>query len=242
MSRQAGSLRYPRRMFPLFSSDPVSVITGVIAILIALSVHEWAHAVVASRLGDPTAHNEGRLTLNPLAHLDPIGALMFVLAGFGWAKPVPVNPAYFGQPKRDTALVAIAGPVSNVILAAASIILLIALHGGMPGSLNELLSPASAHPALVLLGRILTASLQMNLVLAAFNLLPIAPLDGSKVLQLFIPWRYERQYEDFMRIGPFVLLFLIIFEGFLPFQIVGGWVHLLVNAALSGIDAWLRLF
>lgn len=228
-------------MFPLFNSDPVSVITGVIAILIALSVHEWAHAITATRLGDPTPHNEGRLTLNPLAHLDPMGALMFVIAGFGWAKPVPVNPAYFAKPKRDMAVVAIAGPVSNVILAVLSVLLLMAVHGGMPHSLNELLSPVSTNPVIVLLTRILTASLQINLVLAAFNLLPIAPLDGSKVLQLFIPWRYERQYEDFMRIGPFVLLFLIIFESILPFRIVGGWVSMLVHAALTALDALLKL-
>jgi Zn-dependent protease len=227
---------------PFFGGgDPASLLIQIIAILIALSVHEWAHAITATRLGDPTPHNEGRLTVNPIAHLDPLGALMFLFAGFGWAKPVPVNPSYFAHPKRDMAIVAIAGPVSNVILAILSVLLLCALQGGIPSGIDGLLSVATANPITLLIQKILIASLSINLSLAAFNLLPIAPLDGSKVLQLFIPWRYERQYEDFLRIGPFVLLFLVFFESFLPVQIVGGWVRFFVGLALTGIDLVLSL-
>ena len=89
----------------------------ILSILIALTVHEWAHAFVANRLGDPTAREMGRLTLNPIVHLDPMGTILFLLVGFGWGKPVPVNERYFHHPKRDTALVAAAGPVSNLVLA-----------------------------------------------------------------------------------------------------------------------------
>src|SRR4051794_28802693 len=102
----------------------------IIAILFALSFHEAAHAWMANKLGDSTAKIEGRLTLNPLAHLDPIGTLLFIAVGFGWGKPVPVNPYYFRNPKRDSALTALAGPVSNLILAAVSfILLLLVAHG-----------------------------------------------------------------------------------------------------------------
>ena len=99
--------------------------TFIISVLIALSVHEWAHGFTAHRLGDPTAKVEGRLTLNPLAHLDPIGTAMFLIVGFGWGKPVPVDPRYFKHYKRDTSLVALAGPASNLVLALLAFLVLI---------------------------------------------------------------------------------------------------------------------
>lgn len=206
----------------------------IIAVLIAISVHEWAHAYVAHRLGDPTAEREGRLTLNPLSHLDPIGAILFLIVGFGWAKPVPVNAAYFSHPKRGMALVAAAGPFSNLILAALSFGLLAVLSSSMPGSAMSLLSAeTAANPLLSVLMGILQGSLFVNLALMAFNLFPLAPLDGSNVLRAFIPLRYEERYEDFVRIGPFILLGLLVVESFLPIRILSGWVFGIVNAVLE---------
>lgn len=227
--------------------DPVGFLTNILAILIALSVHEWAHAATAAYFGDPTAHNEGRLTLNPIAHLDPIGTLVFVMTSlsghaFGWAKPVPVNPSYFAHPKRQMAIVALAGPVSNLILALLSIILLCVVYGGIPSSVYSLLTISSTAPASVLAFQLLSASLFVNLGLAAFNLLPIAPLDGSKILQLFVPWRYERQYDDFLRIGPFVLLALIFVGPYLPINPIGLWVGAIIRGILAIVEIPFSMF
>jgi len=211
--------------------------TYIIAILIAISVHEWAHAFTADRLGDPTPRDFGRLTINPIAHIDLLGALMFLVVGFGWAKPVPVNPAYFRRHKAGMALTAIAGPLSNLILAFAAYALmsLIAIHN--PGSVSDLLNgtPTSS-PILSIFLMILQGSLFVNLALMAFNLFPIAPLDGSKVLQLFIPLQYEDQYEDFLRIGPFILIGLLLFESFLPFPLLSSWIRWIMEAVFNGFS------
>src|SRR3989338_3055682 len=181
----------------------------ILSILIALSVHEWAHAFTANRLGDPTGRETGRLTLNPVAHLDLIGTILFLTVGFGWGKPVPVDHRYFRHPKRDMAITAIAGPLSNLVLACVAFLGL-RLTGVTlePGSLLGFFS-GSGGVFQDFLSQLLVSSLFVNLGLMAFNLLPIAPLDGSKVLQMLIPYRYEEQYEDFMRFGPYILLFLL---------------------------------
>jgi Zn-dependent protease len=204
----------------------------IISVLIAISVHECAHAWTASRLGDPTAKNEGRLTLNPIAHLDPMGALMFLIVGFGWARPVPVNPAYFHHPKRDTALVALAGPVSNLLLSIIVFVLLLLLSGHTP-ALYDLFGASEGSVGMKLLSGILQSSLFVNLALMAFNLFPIAPLDGSKIVSMFVPIHLEDRYEDIMRVGPFILLGLIIAEQVLPVAILSGWVHGIMDAVLS---------
>ena len=186
--------------------------TFIIAILIALSVHECAHAFVARKLGDPTAENAGRLTLNPLAHLDPIGTILFLVVGFGWAKPVPVNPAYFRHPKRDNALVAIAGPVSNLLLAFLAFLGLLFIAPTEFTSISALLHLQTTGSVIhIFLIQLFSGALFVNLALMAFNLLPIAPLDGSKVLAGFIPLRHELAYERFMHYGPFILLGLLLF-------------------------------
>lgn len=211
--------------------------TFIISILIAISVHEWAHAVTADRLGDPTPERAGRLTLNPLAHIDPLGALMFLVVGFGWAKPVPVNASHFRHPKRGMALTALAGPLSNLILAALAFAGLLMMTGGIH-SIVDLLSPMASAPAgRTVLLQILGSSLFVNLALMAFNLFPIAPLDGSSVLRLLIPPRLEGRYEDTMRLGPYILLFLILFESFLPVRILSGWVHGIMSTVLAIFDA-----
>jgi Zn-dependent protease len=207
--------------------------TYIIAILIAISVHEWAHAISADKLGDRTARNEGRLTLNPIAHIDLLGAILFVTVGFGWAKPVPVNPMYFKHPKRDMAITAIAGPFSNLILAIISFSILILLPGGFDLSVNQLLDAQGGSAALTVFTMILRDSLFVNLALMAFNLFPIAPLDGSNILRMFIPLRMEERYDDFLRIGPWILLGLLLFESFLPFPLLSAWVHGIMQAVLG---------
>ena len=208
--------------------------TYIIAVLIAISVHEWAHAMVAHRFGDPTAEAAGRLTLNPIAHLDLVGALLFITVGFGWAKPVPVDARFFKKPLRDMAIVAAAGPLSNFILAFVSFILLTVIVGRSMMPLVQLLqSPTGMAAWLMVLTMILQASLYVNLALMAFNLFPLAPLDGSNMIRLCIPRRHLDRYEDFVRISPFILLFLVLFESVIPFPIISGWVQGIMGFVLS---------
>jgi Zn-dependent protease len=214
--------------------------TYIISILIAISVHEWAHAYTAYRFGDPTAQREGRLTINPISHLDPLGALMFLFVGFGWAKPVPVNPMFFKHPKRHMALVALAGPFSNLVLALLAFIGSALLLNSTGFSIFTLLSPDADLPTSTrVLAQILGSSVFVNLGLMAFNLIPIAPLDGSNILRMFIPYNLEDRYDDFVRVGPFILLALLLFESFLPVQPLSGWVHMVMTGVLLTFQAML---
>jgi Zn-dependent protease len=178
--------------------DPLGYLFGLIlklpALLIAVTVHELAHALVADRLGDPTARRLGRITLNPLPHIDPIGALAFVLAGFGWAKPVPVDARNFRHPVRDMVWVAVAGPLSNF---AAAFVTLVVLN---------LLGPVGAIFLLVA-----KQIYVFNLVLGVFNLIPLPPLDGGHFLPYLFPraWSFIHQLEQ---AGPFLLI-LLVFSG-----------------------------
>ncbi len=208
--------------------------TYLISLLIAITVHEWSHAFVATRLGDPTPHNSGRLTLNPIAHLDPLGALLFLTAGFGWAKPVPVNASYFHHPRRDLLLTAAAGPVSNLLLAILAFIglLFIGWHPGV--TVWELLSPSvSGSIGAPFFSQLFAYSLFVNLGLMAFNLLPVAPLDGSKVLEASIPPSMQDTYDDWMRYGPYVLLFLLLGENFLGIPLLSSWITWIMDAVLG---------
>jgi Zn-dependent protease len=165
-------------------------------LLFALTVHELAHGLVAFRLGDPTAKNEGRLTLNPFKHLDPLGVLAFIIMKIGWAKPVPVNPWYFKNPRQDMLKVALAGPGANVVLAIAS------------ASLAHLFVQVRFLPFAILqpLVAMLAASVWINIMLAVFNCIPIPPLDGSKVLMGLLPPQAARSYAKLEPFGFFILL------------------------------------
>ena len=183
-------------------------------ILLALTFHECAHAYVANRFGDDTAKQSGRLSLNPLRHLDPLGTIMIFLVHFGWAKPVPVNPYRLKNPKKDMLWISAAGPLSNMVLALISGLLLRFLIAatGMPAE----------HSIMSLILFMLIMSLQINLALAVFNILPIAPLDGSKILAGLLPARYENAIAQLERYGPFVLIGLIIIGRVTDVSILGG--------------------
>lgn len=208
----------------------------IIAILLALTVHEWAHALVADYLGDPTPRNEGRLTLNPIAHLDPIGTVLFFLVHFGWGKPVPINPRYFKNVRRDSALVAIAGPLSNLILAFIAFFLLTliapqVLHVGSSVQLMTTLGFGARFQAF--LSQVLANVLFINLGLMAFNLLPIAPLDGSKIVQAFIPATLEYSFERYMENGPYILIGLLLAERMLDIPILLTWITVIMDSVLG---------
>lgn len=171
-------------------------------ILFALTVHEFAHAYFAYRFGDPTAKEMGRLTLNPLPHLDPIGTLLLFIAFIGWAKPVPVNPHNLKNPRRDMLWISFAGPFSNFLLAVVF------------GTLFRILEHQNFFSEGTLLTTtvrmLLTYSVSINLVLAFFNLLPIYPLDGSKILAGLLPEGLAELFRKVAVYGPFVLIGLIV--------------------------------
>ena len=179
-------------------------------LLLALTFHEFAHGYVAYQLGDPTAKSLGRLTLNPIKHLDPIGTIAFFFIKFGWAKPVPVNPQYFKDPKRDMLWVALAGPATNFVLAIVSA----ALAKGLWFFASQLPYSTMAEAILVPLNSMIIASVWINLVLCIFNFLPIPPLDGSRILTGLLPNRMAISYMKFERYG-FVLVLVLAFTGVL---------------------------
>jgi len=183
-------------------------------ILLALTFHEYAHAYTAYRCGDDTARQSGRLTLNPLRHLDPLGTIMIFIVHFGWAKPVPVNPNRLRNPKKDMLWISAAGPLANMVLALASGLLIRVL-------LTIGVTP-ERHTAIGLLFFMVIMSLQINLALAIFNILPIAPLDGSKILSALLPVRYEKLIYFLERYGPFILIGLIIFSQATGVSVLGG--------------------
>lgn len=179
-------------------------------LLLALTLHEYSHGVIAYSLGDPTAKMAGRLTMNPLHHLDPIGTIAFFFIKFGWAKPVPVNPAHFKNPRKDMLWVALAGPASNLFLAIISAILTKAVL------FIASVAPASALLAAVLIPfyKMLVASVWINLVLAIFNFLPIPPLDGSRILSGILPEEMSQSIASIEQYG-FIIILLLAFSGIL---------------------------
>ena len=189
-------------------SDPVSFLLTLPCILFALSGHEFAHGWAAWKLGDPTARNLGRLTLNPLKHLDPVGTLCMVFFGFGWARPVPVNARYFKNNRRDFALTALAGPLANFIMAFLGLLLTHILYEICVAF------PPSSEFGVRLWRSGLTMSqsfVVLNLSLGVFNLIPVPPLDGSRIFLVWLPAKYYfgvMKYERYIQLGLLVLLWL----------------------------------
>ena len=180
-------------MFDLLFNNPLVFLYWFVALIIAVTLHEFAHAFVADKLGDPTPRMMGRVSLNPLDHLDPIGTIAILIAHIGWGKPVPFDPYNLDNPKRDTLLIAVAGPVVNLILAIISALL---LHLNLP--------------IIGLLSGFLLIMVYLNVGLAIFNLLPIPPLDGSKILQGILPDDKSQEWEIFsQRYGLMLLLFFL---------------------------------
>lgn len=180
------------------------LLSAAIVIFLTMPVHEWAHGFAASKLGDPTAKYYGRLRLNPLAHIDPVGALGILLFGIGWAKPVPVDPRYFKNPKRDMAITAFAGPLSNLIMAFLAIFVSNALQ------FAAFLCIGMVSYILYFVAIVFYYVAAINISLAVFNLVPIPPLDGSKILAAFLS---DRAYYTLMRYERYftIILYGLIF-------------------------------
>ena len=167
--------------------------------LISSAIHEFAHAYTAYKLGDDTARAEGRMTINPLAHIDPLGFFMMIFGRIGWSKPVPVNPYNFSNPTLGNALVSIAGPISNLLLTFASALLLkIAIALMVPGL------------ALQIVATFLTVMIFINVSLMLFNLMPIPPLDGSNIIEIFLPKAWQASWSSLSQYAPIVLFIAIL--------------------------------
>ncbi len=203
-------------MIETLSQNPLFFLTWIISLLVAISFHEAAHAYTADRLGDPTPRLQGRLTLNPLAHLDPLGTLMLVLFRFGWGKPVHFDPQNLRNPRQDAAIISLAGPVSNLALAT------------IASLITRFLLPAYLAP-------LLYPFIFLNVGLAIFNLVPIHPLDGSKIILGLLPLDLAFEWQAIMqRFGTLILILMILpFSGTSPIialisPIVQFLIHLLI--------------
>ncbi len=211
----------------LLSSDPVGfvrlVLTVLFGLIIAITVHEFSHAYIAFRLGDDTARNQGRISFNPLVHLDPMGTLLLFVAGFGWGKPVPVNTNLLRRPvRRNMAAVTVAGVMANLLIAA-----VIAFPFRFIDFPDEILMNLAVF------------TVQINIVLAFFNLLPVPPLDGFNLLSAALPERIMRPLAPVIRWIPLMLLAVLVIGNFLPINILGTiirWPVDRVTDALFGVS------
>ncbi|MBQ3653202.1 MAG: site-2 protease family protein [Synergistaceae bacterium] len=179
-------------------NDPVRLLLTIPALLWALSFHEFCHGFAAKMVGDPTAEMRGRLSLNPFAHFDLVGTLMLLLVGFGWAKPVPINTRYFRHPRRDLVIVSLAGVAGNILTAVLTV-LFFRFFGAKWFAMT-------GRPGIIFLFQMVN----INMGLAAFNLIPIPPLDGSRVLEAFLPYKYMHYYYWLERYGMIILLVLLV--------------------------------
>ncbi|HHV27730.1 site-2 protease family protein [Anaerosalibacter bizertensis] len=183
-------------------------------LLIAIIFHELAHGYTAYKLGDPTAKESGRLTINPLKHIDVVGFLFMLIFRFGWAKPVPINPSYFKHRKRDTILVSLAGPMTNFIIAIISALII---------------SANFIENAIII--DILVITLWYNIMLGVFNLLPFPPLDGSKIIASILPEKWEYKFYKYERYFYLILVFLIISDTI--DKILGPLINMSLNILLK---------
>ena len=209
----------------LDSIDVLQIITKILIIFLVLPIHECAHAWAAHKMGDETAAYSGRLTLNPLAHIDILGALCLLITGFGWAKPVPINPLKFKKQRFGIAITAAAGPLSNLAVSfIAMIIYRIVLS--LPGGSGYFLSSAGDITGGFVILYILQFFILVNIGLAIFNLIPIPPLDGSKIISYFTSAKLDRWiYEHQLIVN--AVFFAVIITGILskPLNIIGGYVY-----------------
>ncbi len=209
-------------------SNPLSFLFYIAALIMAITIHEFAHAYMADRLGDPTPRIQGRLTLNPLAHLDPLGTILLFLVRFGWGKPVQFDPFNLRNPRRDGALISLAGPASNILLAGVVSILLRILGA---------ISITNYSLPLVLVTGFLEQLILLNVILAVFNLVPIHPLDGFKIVLGMLPPERAREWAELERYGMFFLLFILfpIFSNQpLVYTVIGPIIGLLLGIFLPG--------
>jgi Zn-dependent protease len=207
-------------MISLLFSNPLIFLSGALGLVLSLTIHEFAHAWTAEKLGDSTPRLQGRVTLNPLAHLDPLGTVLLLLTRFGWGKPVHFDPSNLENPLRDSALIALAGPASNISIAV--LLAVIVRTGLLPFPLLDF---------------VLVQVALINLVLAVFNLIPVHPLDGSKIILPLLPRGLAIEYEDFMhQYGMFVLLALILpwYQGTSPLSFLISPVITLLGQLLFG--------
>lgn len=208
----------------------------LIPLVLSLTVHEWAHAYSAFRLGDDTAARMGRLTLNPIPHIDPIGTILLPLLGipFGWAKPVPVNSANFDRKvnmRTGDIIVSAAGPFSNLVLATICVIVLALLYRFAPQVVLEQQA----------IGTLLQRGFLVNVILAFFNMLPVPPLDGGHVANGLMPRRFRPQWERFAAVGPAVLLAIVFLPQLLHFSLFSWPLFYARSAASSLIGAIVSL-
>ncbi|MFC1867940.1 site-2 protease family protein [Thermodesulfobacteriota bacterium] len=195
-------------------------------LLFAITIHEYSHGKAAFSLGDPTAKNAGRLTLNPISHIDPLGAICLFLFHFGWAKPVPVNIGYFQNKRRDTILMALSGPMSNIAMAFVTGIFI--RHFFLPWEIYL---------------KILFYMILMNIGLGLFNLIPLPPLDGSHVLENILPHGVSVKYRQIGRYAPFILIGVLLLDNFLHINLLGRILSspMIYIAHLFGGDNFFRL-
>jgi Zn-dependent protease len=199
----------------LLRSDPWTFVLLAVVLIYSLALHELGHAWVAERFGDKTARNLGRVTLNPLKHLDPLGTILLLIVGFGWAKPVPINPENFKPHRLGMFCVALAGVAVNFLIAILALVVLAALGvrllGGqlvvLGGSQAASFVHSSAGNGLL---RGLVLAVRINLILLIFNLFPIPPLDGSKVVQAFAPASWQRAMWQLQRYGFFIVVIILL--------------------------------
>jgi Zn-dependent protease len=223
-------------MFDFTPEGITSTLLSLPIVFFSLSVHEYAHGYAANKLGDPTAKNLGRLTLNPIKHLDPIGFLCMLLLGFGWANPVPVNSRNFKKPRRDMAITALAGPITNIItgfifLFFNSVAEKIILN-------NEVWRQMTNDPFSIpsLITTFLYSGAMLNVCLAIFNMLPIPPCDGSRFFYIFLPTKWYFEIMKYERIIMIVML-VLLWTGILTLPLI-----LISNLIINGMRFLIELF